>query len=159
MAYLTRDEAKADALFDVEVKGKQFLCRVASVQELFVAGVIVPPIVTLDMSEDERTAIGVKTAVESYQKIHADLKTATAVLALTMVRPALWTGKEDECPDDQVTALVLGPYRDELIDEIMPKLGYGESRRKAVDFRHSVGDGAVAVSDGAGEPEGSARAS
>lgn len=141
--YLTRDEAKADALYEVESKGRWFQCRKVSVLELFADGVLVPPIVDVDMDEAAREAAGMVSALETLNAIQGNVAIADAVLARTMVNPKLWRGSDESCPDDAVTLTFMGPHRDNVINGCLERLGYGGDRRKAVDFRDPDGPGEV----------------
>lgn len=145
--YLTRDKARADALFEVEVGDAKFQCRVPAALELLADGVIVMPIVDPSLGLEDQQKAARAAAEESGRRIKSDTKVTDALLARMMVRPKLWRGAEDKCPEDQVTPTILGPYRDALLTTCLPHIGYGEDRRKAVDFRDPVGDGAVAPAD------------
>jgi hypothetical protein len=145
--FLTRETARSRALFEIEIGDAKFQCRVPASLELLADGVLIYPIVDPTLGLDEFQ----KRVLEASRKVEENLRTNTdignALFARMMVKPKLWLGPEEQCPEDQVTPMILGPYRDALMNACMPHIGYGEDRRKAVDFCDPVGDGAVAPAD------------
>lgn len=156
---LTRDAARAAAFFEVEVGEVSFKCRVPAAVELMAVGVLPPAITDQSIPEDERKEMWKKAAEEIGTRLAAGERDLNlALLGTMMVEPRLWRGEEERCPEDWVTPSTLGPFMDDLLTQCAPKIGYGEERRKALDFRDPDGAGANAAQDGASRREESASA-
>lgn len=153
---LTRDAARLAAFFEVEVGDVSFKLRVPAAVELMAAGVLPPAVTDQSIPEAKRMEMWRERAREVGEKLAAgDATTSLALLGVMMVEPRLWRGEEERCPEEWVTPAALGPYMDELLGQCAGHIGYGETRRKALDFRPEEGARAVAPADGAsdrGEP-------
>lgn len=145
---LTREQARAEAFFEVEVGEVSFKCRVASGTELMAAGVLPPPIVDPELSMDERQKRALAAAEKVGERLVSDTSAVDSMLAVMMVEPKLWRGDDAVCPDDAVSVAALGPYRDELFTKCLGHIGYAEERRKALDFRDPQEAGAAAAASG-----------
>jgi hypothetical protein len=84
------------------------------------------------------------------------LEFARKLLGVVMVDPKLWTGAEDQCPDDSVTMAVLGDDALAIMTAVLGAMGEPAAREaaeKAETFRGEP-NGAAGKPGGADVPDG-----
>lgn len=123
-----------DRTFTVEVDGASFLCGKPSGTQLVAKGVLPPAIVMGRIDPAQARMNGDRN------RVLLDEKAQDALLDAVLIKPRIWDGEFDACPEDAVPRRALASVRDVLVVTILAQL-YDVDIVRGAAFRGQVTDG------------------